>query len=134
MQANNQGAGSSTNTAVTQSTTNTVSSAITITESAVKEIKRLCERDNIVVPAVRVMVIGGGCSGMSYKLGFETAAPGEKDKIFERDGVKIYVDQKSFLYLNGTQLDFSDGLSGTGFTFSNPNAKRTCGCGSSFSV
>lgn len=108
---------------------------IEITEKAVKEVRRLQTSD----PAsngthLRVMVVGGGCSGMSYKLGFENEAPKDSDKVFEKDGVKLVVDPKSFLFLSGTTLDFSDGLNGTGFTFSNPNAKRTCGCGSSFSV
>jgi iron-sulfur cluster assembly protein len=107
---------------------------IQISQSAVNEIKRLASRDGINPPVIRVMVVGGGCSGMSYKLGFETGEPKPNDKIFENDGVKILVDSKSFLYLNGTILDFSDGLNGTGFSFTNPNAKRTCGCGSSFSV
>ncbi len=108
---------------------------ITITDKAVSEIKRLQQRDaNSAEAAIRVMVSGGGCSGMSYKLGFEFADPSPADKIFEKDGVKVLIDSKSLLYLNGTELDFSDGLTGTGFTFTNPNAKRTCGCGSSFSV
>lgn len=108
---------------------------ITLSEKAVKEIKRLKEADPSGNDAhLRVMVVGGGCSGMSYKLGFETKEPETNDKVFEQDGVKVVVDSKSFLYLTGTQLDFSDGLNGTGFTFTNPNAKRTCGCGTSFSV
>jgi iron-sulfur cluster assembly protein len=71
---------------------------------------------------------------MSYKLGFDEQAPNPTDKVFERDGVKLINDSKSFLYLTGTELDFSDGLNGKGFVFNNPNAKRTCGCGSSFST
>ena len=108
---------------------------ITITDKAVGEIKRIIATDPEAKDAnLRVMVVGGGCSGMSYKLGFDKTPASEKDKTFERDGVKVLVDQKSFLYLSGTQLDFTDGLSGTGFVFNNPNAKRTCGCGSSFSA
>ena len=108
---------------------------IDMTEKAVKEIRRLQTADPTSASSnLRVMVIGGGCSGMSYKLGFEPGTPGETDKIFEKDGVKLLIDQKSYLYLAGTVLDFSDGLNGTGFVFNNPNAKRTCGCGSSFSV
>ena len=108
---------------------------ITITDKAVSEIKRLQNRDaNAAEAMIRVMVTGGGCSGMSYKLGFEYGAPTASDKIIEKDGVKVLIDTKSMLYLSGTELDFSDGLEGTGFTFKNPNAKRTCGCGSSFSV
>ncbi len=108
---------------------------IEMTEKAVKEIKRIQSTDPTAVNAnLRVQVSGGGCSGMSYKLGFDAEAPGTSDKVFERDGVKVYIDAKSYLFLSGTTLDFSDGLNGTGFVFNNPNAKRTCGCGSSFSV
>lgn len=108
---------------------------IKITDNAVKEIKRILETDPEAKDSrLRVQVVGGGCSGMSYKLGFDKSPANPSDKSFERDGIKILVDPKSFLYLTGTELDFSGGLSGTGFTFNNPNAKRTCGCGSSFSV
>jgi iron-sulfur cluster assembly protein len=108
---------------------------ITLSDNAYNEIKRLLETDPSAKGAhIRVMVVGGGCSGMSYKLGFETKAPEASDKIFQRDDVKVVVDSKSFLYLSGTELDYSGGLNGTGFTFSNPNAKRTCGCGTSFAV
>lgn len=82
---------------------------------------------------VRVGVEGGGCSGLSYKLNFDTQLK-ENDKVFEDKGLKLVVDKKSFLYLVGTELDFSDGLNGKGFQFHNPNASRTCGCGESFSV
>lgn len=108
---------------------------IEMTDKAVNEIKRIITTDPTAQGAnLRVMVTGGGCSGMSYKLGFDSAAPAATDKTFEKDGVKILIDAKSFLFLSGTTLDFSDGLNGTGFVFNNPNAKRTCGCGSSFSV
>jgi len=108
---------------------------ITVSEKALKEIKRLVTADESASGShLRVMVVGGGCSGMSYKLGFEKAEIAANDKVFEFDGVKVVCDGKSFLYLAGTELDFSDGLNGTGFTFNNPNAKRTCGCGSSFSA
>jgi iron-sulfur cluster assembly protein len=108
---------------------------IEITDKAVKEIRRLMENDPASTTShLRVMVVGGGCSGMSYKLGFENGEVPANDKTFSRDGVTVAVDSKSFLFLSGTTLDFSDGLNGTGFTFTNPNAKRTCGCGSSFAV
>jgi iron-sulfur cluster assembly protein len=108
---------------------------ISITDKAVSEIKRIQTTDPTATNAnLRVMVVGGGCSGMSYKLGFDDKPAAASDKVFEKDGVKVIVDPKSFLYLTGTELDFSDGLNGTGFTFKNPNAKRTCGCGSSFSA
>ena len=82
---------------------------------------------------IRVAVEGGGCSGLMYNLAFD-AAEQPNDHIFEDNGVKIFVDKKSLLYLLGTELDFSDGLNGKGFHFKNPNASRTCGCGESFSV
>jgi len=109
--------------------------SLTITDKAVAEIKRIRASDPTTTNAnLRVMVVGGGCSGMSYKLGFESQPLGASDKTFEKDGVTVVCDAKSFLYLAGTELDFSDGLNGTGFVFKNPNAKRTCGCGSSFSA
>jgi iron-sulfur cluster assembly protein len=108
---------------------------ITVSQKAVGEIKRLQAADPTTAQsALRVMVVGGGCSGMSYKLGFESQPPQPTDKILEIDGIKIIVDTKSSLFISGTELDFSDGLNGTGFVFNNPNAKRTCGCGNSFSA
>ena len=82
---------------------------------------------------LRVSVVGGGCSGLSYKLDFDNESK-PTDQVFENNGVKVVTDLKSFLYLVNTTLDFSDGLNGKGFYFSNPNASRTCGCGESFAV
>lgn len=82
---------------------------------------------------LRVGVVGGGCSGLSYKLDFDNETR-PTDQVFEDNGVKLVTDLKSFLYLVNTMLDFSDGLNGKGFFFNNPNASRTCGCGDSFSV
>ena len=82
---------------------------------------------------LRVGVVGGGCSGLSYKLDFDNELQ-PKDEIFEDKGMKVVTDRKSLLYLVNTTLDFSDGLNGKGFFFSNPNASRTCGCGESFAV
>ena len=82
---------------------------------------------------LRVSVVGGGCSGLSYKLDFDNESK-PMDQVFEDNGVKVVTDLKSFLYLVNTTLDFSDGLNGKGFYFSNPNASRTCGCGESFAV
>jgi iron-sulfur cluster assembly protein len=81
---------------------------------------------------VRAAVRGGGCSGFTYKLEFDTQSSG--DRVITDQGVEIYIDSKSFLYLMGTLIDFEDGLSQSGFRFVNPNAKRTCGCGESFSI
>ena len=82
---------------------------------------------------LRVGVKSGGCSGLEYKLDFDTV-PKEGDQIFEDKGVKVVVDMKSLLYLYGTELDYSGGLNGKGLTFNNPNASRTCSCGESFAV
>ena len=107
----------------------------TLSTKAVQEIRRLQTVDpNATDARLRVRVVGGGCSGMSYKLGFEKNDPSAEDKVFEQDGVQVIVDKKSLLYITGTELDFSDGLNGKGFEFNNPNAKKTCGCGSSFSA
>jgi iron-sulfur cluster assembly protein len=82
---------------------------------------------------LRVSVVGGGCSGLSYKLDFDDELK-EKDQVFEDKGIKLVTDLKSFLYLVNTELNFSDGLNGKGFYFENPNASRSCGCGESFAV
>lgn len=107
---------------------------ITVTEKAKSQLANLMAQsqydDNYFV---RVGVQGGGCSGLSYVLDFDKEMKAD-DKVFEDKGVKIVVDKKSFLYLIGTELDFTDGLNGKGFNFVNPNASRTCGCGESFSV
>ncbi len=108
---------------------------MTLTQKAVSEIKRIqASTADTGSSMLRVMVTGGGCSGLSYKLGFDTQPPADNDKILELEGVKVIVDAKSSLFLNGTELDFTDGLNGKGFIFSNPNAKKTCGCGNSFST
>jgi len=110
------------------------SPTISITEIAAQEIKRIKEQQNLPEEyGLKVGVSGGGCSGMQYSMDF-VEKPQTGDKVFEEKGIKLFVDLKSFLYLQGTVLDFSTGLSGRGFVFTNPNAKRTCGCGSSFSV
>ena len=117
------------------STTTEASTGIQITETAARQIRRIMEDDNISTETggVRVSVKGGGCSGLMYDLAFENnSKPG--DKIFESHDIKLFVDLKSFLYLVGTELDYSGGLNGKGFTFGNPNAARTCGCGLSFSA
>jgi iron-sulfur cluster assembly protein len=106
---------------------------ITVTEQAKKQAIRLMEDDGKAGYFIRVGVEGGGCSGLMYQLTFDNQENPD-DKIFEDNGVKVVVDKKSFLYLIGTTLDFSGGLNGKGFVFSNPNAGRTCGCGESFSL
>jgi iron-sulfur cluster assembly protein len=104
--------------------------AIELTDGAVFRILNLTGTEP--EKGLRVKVVGGGCSGLQYKMDID--APKEGDKVFERDGARVVVDRKSFLYLNGTVLDFQDSLMNTGFTLNNPNVKRSCGCGQSFSV
>jgi len=106
---------------------------ITVSEKAKNKAIELMSAENRPDSFIRVGVEGGGCSGLSYKMEFDNQIK-EGDKVFEDKGVKIVCDRKSFLYLVGTELDFSDGLNGKGFLFNNPNASRTCGCGESFSV
>jgi len=107
---------------------------ITVTENAKNHALELIKAENRPVDTfIRVGVEGGGCSGLSYKLEFDNQMK-EGDQQFEDKGVKIVVDRKSFLYLVGTELEYSGGLNGKGFVFINPNANRTCGCGESFSV
>ncbi len=107
---------------------------ITVTDKAKSKVEELIKTSNLNESYfLRVSVAGGGCSGLSYKLDFDNEIkPG--DQFFEDKGIRISLDMKSFLYLAGTELDFSDGLNGKGFNFHNPNASRTCGCGDSFSV
>ena len=100
-----------------------------ITDRALTKIKELREGEKIL----RVSVVGGGCSGLSYKLSWVDKSE-ENDKVTLVDGVTIVVDPKSYLFIQGIELDHTDGLDGVGFSFSNPMAKRTCGCGSSFST
>jgi iron-sulfur cluster assembly protein len=114
---------------------------IHISEQAAQQIQRLKADDVKKAEAaaaaadsfLRVKVVAGGCSGMSYKLDFDQTLGGN-DKVFEEHGTKVVVDTKSYLYIAGMTLDFEGGLNGKGFVFSNPNASKTCGCGSSFGV
>ena len=108
--------------------------AVQISDRATVEVKRiLAEQKMPAGTALRVGVKGGGCSGFSYTLGFDDSVT-DTDQISERDGVRVVCDPKSFLYLNGTVVDFEDNLMGRGFKFTNPNASKSCGCGESFSV
>ena len=106
---------------------------VIVTDKAKEQALRLMKEEGQVGYFIRVGVEGGGCSGLMYQLKFDNEI-NESDKEFENNGIKVVVDKKSFLYLVGTTLDFSGGLNGKGFIFSNPNAERTCGCGESFSL
>ena len=106
---------------------------INVTDKAVSKIKEIMHQQQIASGGLRVGVMGGGCSGLSYKLDFEAQAR-PHDQVLELEGVKIFIDPKSLPYLEHTTLDCSDGLNGRGLVFVNPDATRTCGCGSSFAV
>ncbi len=109
--------------------------AITITEKAAGELKRVMTEQKMPEETVlRIGVSGGGCSGFQYSLGFDDKTDAAKDTVGEQHGIKVAVDKKSELYLDGTTVDFHEGLEKRGFTFENPNAVKSCGCGSSFSA
>ena len=109
--------------------------SITITETAAQEIKRVMEDQSMPEGTVlRIGVNGGGCSGFQYALGFDETTDTARDHISEQHGVQVAVDKKSELFLDGTTVDFYSGLEKRGFTFENPNAVKSCGCGSSFSA
>jgi len=111
-----------------------ISKMVTVTDKAKSKIEHLMQDSGLDGSYfLRVSVQGGGCSGLSYNLDFDNEMK-KGDQFFEDKGIRFALDMKSFLYLAGTELDFSDGLNGKGFNFHNPNASRTCGCGESFSV
>jgi len=105
---------------------------ISISDQAARKILALVAEKGAENAGLRVKVVGGGCSGLTYKMDLDV--PREGDRVFEHDGAKIVVDRKSFLYLKGTELDYKDELMASGFNLRNPNVKRSCGCGSSFVV
>lgn len=106
---------------------------VEITPKAQEQIRKIFEAEKAGLnQGLRLGVIGGGCSGLSYKI--EISDPKDKDNVLTFDTVKVFIDPKSAIYLKGIVLDFQDGLNGKGFVFNNPNAKNTCGCGESFSV
>jgi iron-sulfur cluster assembly protein len=118
----------------TGSTGATPAAGVDLSPTAVARVKVLIERERRPEGAgLRVSVVGGGCSGLQYSLGLEDA-PTDEDAIYQIEGVRVFVDPTSAPYLGGMKVDYVDGLHGAGFKFVNPNADRTCGCGSSFSV
>jgi len=107
--------------------------AISLSATAAAKIRSLLAHSgDTPATGLRVKVVGGGCSGLQYKMDLDVERPG--DKVFGEADAQILVDRKSFLYLNGTELDYNDGLMQSGFTLQNPNVKRSCGCGASFTV
>ena len=107
--------------------------SIEITENAASHVREFTGKTGDEEVSLRVAVKGGGCSGLTYDLAIDDVAK-DTDKVIEQHGVSIVIDKKSYIFLAGTVLDYSGGLNGKGFVFSNPNAKTTCGCGTSFSV
>ena len=107
---------------------------IGLTPTAAQEVKRLIEKESKPNLGLRIGVKGGGCSGFSYVLGIEDATPKQYDQVIEQEGVKILIDAKSHLYLDGLTVDYKTSLMGGGFEFQNPNAKKSCGCGTSFTA
>ena len=106
---------------------------IILSDSAVKRLRILLEQRQTPEAGLRLAVKGGGCSGLQYAMEW-AEKPRERDKIFERDGVRVFVDPKSFLYLMGTELVFEETMMGSGFKLQNPNVKSSCGCGESFTI
>ena len=105
---------------------------IEVTEAAASKVKELLESEGYDGYGLRIQVVGGGCSGMQYRLGCDEERQG--DKVIEKDGLKVFVDLKSALYLAGSTVDYVESLMGAGFKIDNPNVRNSCGCGSSFQV
>jgi iron-sulfur cluster assembly protein len=106
---------------------------VQLTETAVSKVREILEAQDPKPAGLRISVVGGGCSGFSYSMAFENT-PGMLDKTYSFDGLKVFIDQASLLYLDGAEVDYVETLEGSGFKFGNPNVKSTCGCGSSFSA
>ena len=106
---------------------------VQLTETAVVKVREILDTQEPKPTGLRISVVGGGCSGFSYSMAFENA-PGMLDKTYKFDGLNVFVDQASMLYLDGAEVDYVETLEGSGFKFNNPNVKSTCGCGSSFSA
>ena len=126
-------AGSGSTDSMAEAASETEERRIVLTESAARRIATLKTKEDAENAFLRIAVSGGGCSGFSYSMSFENAS-GLMDKVFDMDGLKVYVDATSVMYLNGCIVDYVETLEGAGFKFENPNVKSTCGCGSSFSV
>src|SRR5579872_1506863 len=106
---------------------------VQLTETAIGKVREILDTQEPKPAGLRIAVVGGGCSGFSYSMAFENNA-GMLDKTYSFDGLKVFVDQASLLYLEGVEVDYVESMEGSGFKFNNPNVKSTCGCGSSFSV
>jgi iron-sulfur cluster assembly protein len=108
--------------------------AVTLTKKAEEKVREILQEQPESYAGLRIQVVGGGCSGFQYKMGFDKTYNDQNDAVYEFDGLKIFVDKSSLLYMDGAEVDYVDGLHGAGFKFNNPNVAGSCGCGSSFSV
>ncbi len=120
-------------TPVSETPTPQASQAVVLTPQASKKVREIMATQDPVPAGLRIGVVGGGCSGFQYSMSFENQA-GMMDKVFQFDGIKVFVDATSAMYLNGCVVDYVETLEAAGFKFENPNVKSTCGCGSSFNV
>jgi iron-sulfur cluster assembly accessory protein len=108
--------------------------AILLTKKAEDKVKEILSEQPEPYAGLRIQVVGGGCSGFQYRMGFDKNFNDQSDQIFEFDGLKVFIDKQSLLYMDGAEVDYVEGLHGAGFKFNNPNSTGSCGCGSSFSV
>lgn len=108
--------------------------AIMLTKKAEDKVKEILAEQPETYAGLRIQVVGGGCSGFQYRMGFDKNFNDQSDQIFEFDGLKVFIDKQSLLYMDGAEVDYIEGLHGAGFKFNNPNTTGSCGCGSSFSV
>ena len=108
--------------------------AITLTDKAKEKVKEILVDQPETFAGLRIQVVGGGCSGFQYRMGFDKNFNDQNDSVFEFDGLRVFIDKSSLLYMDGAEVDYIEGLHGAGFKFNNPNVSGSCGCGSSFSV
>ncbi|HLH31162.1 MAG TPA: iron-sulfur cluster insertion protein ErpA [Terriglobia bacterium] len=108
--------------------------ALLLTKKAEDKVKEIMSEQPEPYAGLRIQVVGGGCSGFQYRMGFDKNFNDQSDAIFEFDGLKVFIDKQSLLYMDGAEVDYVEGLHGAGFKFNNPNSTGSCGCGSSFSV
>jgi iron-sulfur cluster assembly protein len=108
--------------------------AVLLTKKAEDKVKEIMSEQPEPYAGLRIQVVGGGCSGFQYRMGFDKNFNDQSDTVFEFDGLKVFVDKQSLLYMDGAEVDYIEGLHGAGFKFNNPNSTGSCGCGSSFSV
>jgi iron-sulfur cluster assembly accessory protein len=108
--------------------------AINLTKKAEEKVKEILSEQPDDYAGLRIQVVGGGCSGFQYRMGFDKSFNDQADNVFEFDGLKVFIDKTSLMYMDGAEVDYVEGLHGAGFKFNNPNVSGTCGCGSSFNV